>query len=56
MSEDMTVFVVSQRAASMLHAEQIIVLDDGEVAAVGRHKELMESCTIYREIYESQFH
>ena len=56
MSEDMTVFVVSQRAASMLHADQIIVLDDGEVAAVGRHKELMESCTIYREIYESQFH
>ena len=55
MSEDMTVFVVSQRAASIMHADQIIVLDDGEVSAIGRHYELLYSCKIYREIYDSQF-
>lgn len=55
MSEDMTVFVVSQRAASIMHADQIIVLDDGEVSAIGKHYELLYSCKIYREIYDSQF-
>ncbi len=55
MSEDMTVFVVSQRAASIMHADQIIVLDDGEMAAIGQHEELLKSCEIYREIYRSQF-
>ncbi len=55
MSEDMTVFVVSQRAASIMHADQIIVLDDGEVSAIGKHSELLGNCEIYREIYESQF-
>ena len=55
MSEDMTVFVVSQRATSIMHADQIIVLDDGEVSAIGKHSELLGSCEIYREIYESQF-
>lgn len=50
-----TVFIVSQRAASILHANQIIVLDDGEVAGIGAHRELMGNCEVYREIYESQF-
>lgn len=50
-----TVFIVSQRAASIRHANQIIVLDDGEVAGIGSHKELIGNCDVYREIYESQF-
>lgn len=54
-SDNMTVFVVSQRAASIMHANRIIVLDDGEVAAIGKHYELLYSCKTYREIYESQF-
>lgn len=51
----MTVFIVSQRAASILHADQILVLDDGELVGVGTHAALMETCDVYREIYESQF-
>ncbi len=50
----MTVFIVSQRASSLMHADQIIVLDDGDVAGIGTHKELLEKCEIYREIYETQ--
>ena len=52
---DLTVFIVSQRAASVMHADKIIVLDDGRVAGIGTHAELVESCAVYREIYESQF-
>ena len=55
MSDDMTVFVVSQRAASIMNADQIVVLDDGEVSAIGKHYDLLYNCKIYREIYESQF-
>jgi len=55
MSDKMTVFVVSQRAASVMNANQIIVLDDGEVSAIGKHYELLYGCKTYREIYESQF-
>ena len=50
-----TVFLVSQRAASLLHADKILVLDDGAVAGVGTHQELLENCQVYREIYQSQF-
>lgn len=50
-----TVFIVSQRAASILQADQILVLDDGELAGKGTHEELLQSCEVYREIYESQF-
>ena len=50
-----TVFIVSQRAASILHADQIIVLEDGNVAGIGTHEELLGNCEVYREIYESQF-
>ena len=52
---DLTVFIVSQRAASLQHADQIIVLDDGRMVGLGRHAELLESCPVYKEIYESQF-
>lgn len=51
---DMTVFIVSQRAASVMHADQIIVLDDGKMAGKGSHMELMKSCEVYREICLSQ--
>lgn len=50
-----TVFIVSQRASSLMHADKIIVLDDGCIAQIGTHKELLESCEIYQEIYYSQF-
>ncbi|MDD6176058.1 MAG: ABC transporter ATP-binding protein [Firmicutes bacterium] len=50
-----TVFLVSQRAASIQYADQIVVLDDGRVAGIGRHDELLQHCEVYREIYESQF-
>lgn len=50
-----TTFIVSQRAASILHADQILVLDDGEVVGKGTHEELLRSCKVYQEIYYSQF-
>lgn len=50
-----TVFIVSQRTSSMLHADKIIVLDNGEVVGMGKHEELLSSCQVYREIYDSQF-
>jgi len=50
-----TVFIVSQRAASVMYADKIIVLDDGEAVGIGTHGELYDSCPVYREIYESQF-
>ncbi|MCM1525304.1 MAG: ABC transporter ATP-binding protein/permease [Ruminococcus sp.] len=48
------VFVVSQRTASIAHADMIIVLDDGEIAGIGSHEELLGKCGVYREIYSSQ--
>ena len=50
-----TVFIVSQRASSIMHADKIIVLDDGKAAGIGSHEELLEKCDVYREIYYSQF-
>ena len=55
MEGDMTVFIVSQRASSIQHADQIIVLDDGETADIGTHEELLERCSVYQEIYYSQY-
>lgn len=55
MEEHPTVFIVSQRAASILYADQIIVLDDGRVAGIGTHKDLLAGCPEYQEIYYSQF-
>lgn len=55
MKNQPTVFIVSQRAASIQYADQIIVLDDGEMAGIGTHEELLKDCPIYQEIYYSQF-
>ena len=49
------VFIVSQRTSSIRHADQIIVLDDGMVAGIGTHQELLENCPVYQEIHCSQF-
>lgn len=53
--ETTTTFIVSQRTSSIRHADQILVLDDGELVGCGTHEELLESCEVYREIHESQF-
>ncbi len=50
-----TTFIVSQRASSIRHADKIVVLDDGEVAGIGTHDELLRNCDVYREIYFSQY-
>lgn len=50
-----TVFIVSQRTSSIMHADKIIVLDDGHVEGIGTHEELLKNCFVYREIYDSQF-
>ena len=50
----MTVFLVSQRSSSIRYADKIIVLDDGKVAGMGKHEELLKNCEIYREICLSQ--
>lgn len=55
MENDMTVFIVSQRASSIQYADQIIVLDDGEMVGLGTHEELLVSCRVYQEIYYSQY-
>lgn len=53
--KDTTVFVVSQRTAAIMDADNILVLDDGKVAGLGKHEELLENCHVYKEIYDSQF-
>lgn len=50
-----TVFIVSQRASSVMHADKIIVLDDGKAVGRGTHEELLRECETYKEIYSSQF-
>lgn len=50
----MTVFIVSQRTASVLHADRILVLEDGELVGAGTHEELLKHCAVYQEIYDSQ--
>lgn len=51
---DTTKIIIAQRTSSVMDADEIIVLDDGKIAAVGKHEELLETCDIYREVYESQ--
>lgn len=55
MPDPPTTFIVSQRTASIMHADQILVLDAGKVVGQGTHEELMKSCEVYQEIYHSQF-
>lgn len=51
-----TVFIVSQRVASILHTDRILVLDDGNMVGLGTHEELIDTCHVYKEIYYSQVH
>lgn len=53
-TRDAAVLIIAQRISTILHADQIVVLQDGRVAGIGTHEELMEGCTVYREIAESQ--
>ncbi len=53
--QDKTVFIVSQRASSIMHADKIVVLEDGEAVGIGTHDMLLSTCPVYREIYHSQF-
>lgn len=53
-TKDSTVFIVAQRIGTILNADQIIVLDDGDVAGIGTHRELMKNCEVYRQIAQSQ--
>ena len=55
LKDRMTVFIVSQRASSVMYADLILVMEDGRLAGAGSHGELLETCSVYREIYESQF-
>lgn len=55
MEGETTVFIVSQRAASIQHADRIVVLDDGKIVGLGTSEELLESCEVYQEIYNPQF-
>ena len=53
-TEDATVLIVAQRVSTIMHAEQIVVLDEGRVMGIGTHEELLKNCETYREIAESQ--
>ncbi len=55
LDKKMTVFIVSQRTSSLMHADLIMVLDDGKTVGMGTHEELLSNCPVYQEIYESQF-
>ena len=53
-TQDAAVLIIAQRVSSIRHAQQIVVLHEGHMAGIGTHEELMETCQVYREIYESQ--
>jgi ABC-type multidrug transport system fused ATPase/permease subunit len=55
MNNPPTTFIVSQRTSAVLSCDKIIVLDNGTVAGIGNHQQLLESCELYKEIYDSQF-
>ena len=51
---DKAIMIIAQRVSSIQHADQIIVLNEGEPVGIGRHEELLKNCAVYREIYQSQ--
>ncbi|MNE89094.1 putative multidrug export ATP-binding/permease protein [compost metagenome] len=53
-TQEAAVIIVAQRVSTIIHADKIVVLDDGSIAGIGTHKELMEACGVYREIVSSQ--
>ena len=53
-TKDAAVLIIAQRVSSIRHAQQIVVLHEGHMAGIGTHEELMQTCQVYREIYESQ--
>ena len=53
-TEDAAVLIIAQRVSTIRHANCIVVLNEGEMAGIGTHEELLETCPVYREIYESQ--
>ena len=53
-TKDSAVLIIAQRVSTIQHADQIIVLNEGRMAGIGTHDELLENCSVYREIYESQ--
>ena len=53
--EKPTIFIISQRTASIRHADRILVLEEGQAVGLGTHEELLDTCPVYREIYDSQF-
>lgn len=55
LNKDVTTFIVTQRTSSILHADKIIVLDDGKIDNIGTHEELITKSVIYKEIYDTQF-
>ena len=54
LAKDAAVLIIAQRVSTIQHANQIIVLDEGRMAGIGTHDELLQNCPVYREIYESQ--
>lgn len=55
LKNELTVFIVSQRANSLIHADLILVLDEGILVGKGTHEQLLATCDVYRDIYDSQF-
>ena len=53
-TKGMTVFLVSQRASTIMNSDKIIVMDDGQIAGIGTHRQLLSNCEVYREICQSQ--
>jgi len=55
LEQETTTFIVSQRASSIMHADLILVLEDGRIVGQGKHEELLAGCEVYQEIYYSQY-
>lgn len=52
--KDAAVIIIAQRVSTIQHADQIIVLHEGQMVGIGKHEELLQNCSVYKEIYESQ--